>query len=58
MLKVIAIFVLLTISFGLSITSVRHMTGQEIWSVAKTLGFSLICALLTLVVMSVIVILF
>jgi hypothetical protein len=44
------------IHFG--IRAWRDMTGKERWSLTKSLGYSIIVSLLTLVVMSVIVILF
>lgn len=41
-----------------SIVSWRALSGKERWSLTKSLGYSIIVSLLTLVVMSVIVILF
>lgn len=42
----------------MSITLVRHMDGQEKWALTKTLMFSALCAVLSIVVMVVFVLLF
>lgn len=50
------IFFAVVVHFGIS--TWRKMTGKEKWSLTQSLGYSIIIALLTVVVMSLIVILF
>lgn len=58
MIRALLIFVALTGAIMMTITAARHMTGKELWSTAKTLGFSTGCALLAMIVLVGIVILF
>ncbi len=58
MIKGILIYLALTGAIMVGITTMRHMTGQEIWSMSKTLLFSLVCAFLALFVLVGIVVLF
>ena len=58
MIRALLIFVALTGAIMMTITAVRHMSGKELWSTAKTLGFSAGCSLLAMIVLVGIVILF
>ena len=58
MIRALLIFFGLTGAIMLSITAMRHMTGQELWSTAKLLGFSAGCSLLAMIILVAIVILF
>lgn len=58
MIRALLIFVALTGAIMMTITAVRHMSGKELWSTAKTLGFSAGCALLAMIILVGLVILF
>ena len=58
MIRVIVFFLFLSLAVGVGITVVRHMTGKELWSLTKTIGFSLLCGTIALAFMSILVVLF
>ena len=58
MIRALLIFFGLTGAIMLTITAIRQMTGKELWSTAKLLGFSAGCSLLTMIILVGIVILF
>jgi hypothetical protein len=58
MIRALLIFVALTGAIMMTVTAVRHMNGKELWSTAKTLGFSAGCALLSMIILVGLVILF
>jgi hypothetical protein len=53
----IVFFVLFAVSY-FGIPAVRKLTGKAKWDLTKTLVYSIICALLTVVAMMAIVVLF
>lgn len=58
MIRALLMFFALTGAIMMTITAVRHMTGKELWSTVKTLGFSAGCALLAMIILVGIVVLF
>ena len=58
MIRVVGFFLILWGCVTLSIIQVRQMTGKELWSATKVLTFSLVCAIITFVILSLIVFLF
>lgn len=58
MIRVILFFLFISLAVGVGITAVRHMTGKELWSLSKTIGFSLLCGSIALAIMVGLVVLF
>lgn len=58
MIQAAFIFLCLTGAIALAITTVRSWSGDKVWSTTKTIGFSAVCAILALFILSFIVILF
>ncbi len=58
MSKIVFTFIVLATLIGLSINSVRKMTGKEKWALTKTIAYAIICSLLAIATMLSIVILF
>jgi hypothetical protein len=58
MIRVILAFAILAALIHFGITGWRSMTGKERWSLTKTVSYSIIVALLAIVVMMFIVVLF
>lgn len=58
MIRLVLVFAFLAAVIHFVITTWRTMTGKEKWSLTKTLGYSIIVSLLTVVVMMFIVVLF
>jgi len=57
-IRVILLFVLLTVVFGALIQGVRYVTKKQVFNLTKILGISILSALLALAVMFGIVLLF
>lgn len=58
MIRVLIFFLFISLAVGVGITTLRHMTGKELWSLSKTIGFSLLCGFIALVIMVGLVVLF
>ena len=58
MIRLWLVFAVLAVLIHLGITTWRKMEGKERWSLTKSLAYSIIVSLLTLMVMTTIVILF
>ena len=58
MIKVLLFFVLIFALFFLGIKTLRNVTGKEALALTKIVGYSIICAVLTISVLISIVILF
>ena len=58
MIKVLLFFVLIFVLFFLGIKSVRNLTGKDALALTKIVGYSIICAVLTVSVLISIVVLF
>jgi hypothetical protein len=58
MIRLWLIFAILAVVIHLGITAWRNMTGKERWTLTKSVTYSIIVALLAVLVMTVIVILF
>lgn len=58
MIRVFLAFAILSALLHFGIMGWRSMSGKERWSLTKSLGYSIIVALLAMVVMTAIVILF
>ena len=58
MIRIILIWIGLSIGIALGVQTVRHMNQMEMWDLTKTILFSTMCSLAALVVMFLIVILF
>lgn len=58
MIKVLLFFVIIFGIFFLGIKVFRDMTGMEKWALTKCLAYSIMCAVLTLLVLISIVVIF
>jgi hypothetical protein len=58
MIRLWLVFAILTVVIHFAITSVREMDGKERWTLTKSITYSILVALLAILVMTVIVILF
>jgi hypothetical protein len=58
MIKVLLFFVLIFALFFLGIKTVRNLTGKDALALTKIVGYSIICAVLTVSVLISIVVLF
>jgi hypothetical protein len=58
MIRLWLVFAILTILIHFGITTVREFDGKERWALTKSITYSIIVALLAVLVMTVIVILF
>jgi hypothetical protein len=58
MIRLWLVFVILAVLIHFGITAVREMDGKERWTLTKSISYSIIVALLAVLVMTVIVILF
>ena len=58
MIRLCLVFAILTVIIHFVITTVREMDGKERWTLTKSITYSIIVALLAVLVMTVIVILF
>jgi hypothetical protein len=58
MIRLWLVFVILTVLIHFGITTVREFDGKERWTLTKSVTYSIIVALLAVLVMTVIVILF
>lgn len=58
MIRLWLVFAILAVVIHLGITAWRNMTGKERWTLTKSVTYSIIVALLAVLVMTVIVILF
>lgn len=58
MIKVLLFFVLIFGLFFLGIKTLRNVTGKEALALTKILGYSIVCALLTVSVLISIVVIF
>jgi hypothetical protein len=58
MIRLWLVFAILTFVIHFVITSVREMDGKERWTLTKSITYSIVVALLAVLVMTVIVILF
>ncbi len=58
MFKIILSFLFVFGLFFFGIKTIREMTGKQCWSLTKILGYSIICAVLTISVLIFIVLTF
>jgi hypothetical protein len=58
MIRLWLVFAILFAGFYFAIPAFREMNGKEKWDLTKTILFSLLCAILSVSVMVVIVVLF
>ena len=58
MIRLWLVFAILTVLIHFGITTVREFDGKERWALTKSIGYSIIVALLAVLVITVIVILF
>jgi hypothetical protein len=58
MIKVLLFFVLIFALFFLGIKTLRNITGKEALALTKIVGYSIVCAVLTVAVLISIVVLF
>jgi hypothetical protein len=58
MIKVLLFFVLIFVLFFLGIKTVRNLTGKDALALTKIVGYSIICAVLTVSVLISIVVIF
>jgi hypothetical protein len=55
MIRIILAFLFVFGLFYFGIDAFRHLTGREKWDLTKLIGYSLICAVLTVVALAVFV---
>jgi len=58
MIKVLLFFVLIFVLFFLGIKTLRNVTGKEALALTKIVGYSIICAVMTVAVLISIVVIF
>jgi hypothetical protein len=58
MIRLWLAFIIVAVLVHFGLTAWRNMTGKEQWTLTKSIGYSIIVALLAVLVMTVIVILF
>lgn len=58
MIRIIIAFLFIFGMFYFGIDAFRHMTGREKWDLTKTVTYSIICTVLTVITLSIIVIAF
>ena len=58
MIKVLLFFVLIFVLFFLGIKTLRNLTGKDALALTKIVGYSIICAVLTVSVLISIVVIF
>lgn len=58
MIRAIACFLLLFMGFFYGIMAIRHMTGKEQFELLKLLSYSILCSVLSAIVLTAIVVLF
>lgn len=58
MIRIVLAFLIVFGLFFFGIKAMRDMTGKEKWELTKVLSYSLVCAILTLIVLIGMVILF
>jgi hypothetical protein len=58
MIKVLLFFILIFVLFFLGIKTVRNLTGKDALALTKIVGYSIICAVLTVSVLISIVVIF
>ena len=58
MIRLWLVFAVLAILIHLGITTWRKLEGREQWALTKSIGYSIIVSLLTVLAMAVIVVLF
>jgi len=58
MIKVLLFFVLIFVLFFLGIKTLRNITGKEALALTKIVGYSILCAILTVAVLISIVVIF
>jgi len=58
MIKVLLFFVLIFALFFLGIKTIRNITGKEALALTKIIGYSIVCAILTVAVLISIVVIF
>jgi hypothetical protein len=58
MIRLWLAFAILAVIIHFGITAVRKMNGKERWALTESIGYSIIVALLVVLVMTIIVILF
>ena len=58
MIRVVLAFLVVFTCFYFGIDAFRHMTGREKWNLTKLVTYSIMCAVLTIVTLSIFVITF
>ena len=58
MIKIVSVFIIFTMAFAIGIDLIRKMNGGKIWNLTKTLGYSILCAALAMIVLSALVVIF
>jgi hypothetical protein len=58
MLRLLLVWIFLSVGIGLGLHTVQHMNKMELWGLTKTILFSTMCSLVALVIMFLIVVLF
>lgn len=58
MIRILAVFVFLTVITGVGIHLFRQLTGAERWQLTKTLAYSIMCSVIAIAVMVGLVIFF
>lgn len=58
MIKMLFAFLFFSVAFAIGIEAFRRLSGKEKWQVVKLLGYASVCAFVTIMFLSGIVILF
>ena len=58
MIKIITMWVLLSVAIGFGIMAFRQMSGKEQWQLTKLLAYATMCSLAAVVLLGIFVVLF
>ena len=58
MIKMITMWLMLSVAISFGIMAVRQMTGKEQWQLTKLLAYATMCSLVAVVLLGIIVVLF
>jgi hypothetical protein len=58
MIRVVLIWLMLSVAVGVGITAFRSLTGSEKWELTKIVAYATICSLVAVVLLGILVVLF
>jgi hypothetical protein len=58
MIKMVTMWLMLSVAVGLGIMAFRQMSGKEQWQLTKLLAYATMCSLVAVVLLGILVVLF